>query len=104
MTKNLMGKTRKVENPYAIFTADGWEWRVLKSYQTDSRKPYARWFCAVKSPYTFGGWDMGDTYVGEVCRNGVLTFIDPDLLAAMGEQDYTGEFGNARLPGQKGVA
>ena len=40
--KNLMGKTRPVENPYA------------------------RWFCAVKSPNTYGSWEYGDTYAHDV--------------------------------------
>ena len=40
--KNLMNKTRPVENPYA------------------------RWFCAVKSPNTYGSWEYGDTYARDV--------------------------------------
>ena len=68
-----MGKMRKVDNPYEVWaTPDGsWEWRVLKKNQADDNKPYASWFCAVKSPYTFGGWDMGDTYVSEIKQNAV---------------------------------
>jgi hypothetical protein len=69
-SKNLCGKTRKVEDPYEIWIAvGGWEWRVLKKYQSpekEAENPYARWFCAVKSPYTYGSFDMGDVYVSDI--------------------------------------
>ena len=69
--KNLMNKTRPVENPYEIWVSpDGeWEWRVLKKWQKPSKEahnPFARWFCAVKSPNTYGSWEYGDTYAREV--------------------------------------
>lgn len=69
--KNECGKTRKVNEPYEVWIneATGWEWRILKKYQcpnTESENPYARWFCAVKSPATNGSYDMGDVYVTEI--------------------------------------
>jgi len=69
MAANTMGKTRDVNDPYEIYRAGGWEWRVLKKYQSpenEAKNQYARWFCAVKSPYTFSGYDMGDTYISDV--------------------------------------
>lgn len=66
MSKNLCAKTRPVEKPYEIWVAPGWEWRVLKKYQSPEKElsnPFARWLVAVKSPYTFGGWEFGDDYV-----------------------------------------
>jgi hypothetical protein len=70
MAKNTMLKTRSVDNPYEVYANEhGWEWRVLKKYQADDHKPYARWFCAVRSPYTFGSWDYGDVYAQEVLDN-----------------------------------
>ena len=71
MGKNLMGKSRKVDNPYEVYMDNGgWMvWRVLKKYQTpenEAKNQYARWFCAVKSPMTMGSYDMGDTYVSDV--------------------------------------
>jgi len=63
---NPCAKTRPISNPYEIWTAPGWEWRVLKKWQADDFKPYARWFCAVKSPFTFGDWELGDTYAANV--------------------------------------
>lgn len=66
--KNECLKERKVNNPYEIWTLpDGsWEWRVLKKWQVDDDEPYARWFCAVRSPMTYGQWEYGDVYVSEI--------------------------------------
>jgi len=68
-TKNTCAKSRPVTNPYEIWVEGGWEWRVLKKYQAphkEKENPYARWFCAVKSPYTFGSYDMGDVYCRDI--------------------------------------
>lgn len=75
-----MGKARPVSNPYLVYTNDsGWTWKVLKAYAADPNKPYARWFTAVSSPFTYGGYDMGDTYVADVVGYGHLTYRDPDV-------------------------
>jgi hypothetical protein len=67
---NPKGKTRKVDDPYETYYGAGdWEWRVLKHYQTadkERQNPYARVFCAVKSPFTFGSWEYGDTYCKDI--------------------------------------
>ena len=70
MAKNLCAKTRDIDNPYEVWQSyDGtWEWKVLKKWQINDDKPYARWFCAVKSPFTHGEYDMGDVYVSEIKR------------------------------------
>lgn len=73
---NPAGKTRKVEEPYEVWsTLDGtWEWRVLKKYQMPEREAkneYARWFCAVRSPMTYGAWEYGDVYVSDIKRYAV---------------------------------
>lgn len=74
--KNECGKTRKVNEPYEIWYIPGtvWEWRVLKKWQApdkEAKNQYARWFCAVKGDGTFGGYDMGDTYVNEIKRHAI---------------------------------
>jgi len=70
--KNLCLKTRPKENPYEIYRShDGWEWRVLKKYQADDSKPYARWLCFVTSPLCPYG-EYGDTYVSSVKTQGYL--------------------------------
>lgn len=78
---NPCGKTRPVEKPYEIWTSrDGsWEHRVLKKYQFDDNKPHARWFVAVKSPFTFGSWEYGDSYVKDVKSGNTRTYVDPTL-------------------------
>lgn len=69
-----MNKTRKVENPYEVYRSNllpDWEWRVLKKYQNpedEAKNEYARWFCAVKSPMTYGSWEYGDVYVREILK------------------------------------
>lgn len=79
--KNPCGKMRKVNEPYEIYrSADGWEWRVLKKNQNpdkEEQNPYATWFCAVKSPFTHGSYDMGDTYKSSVVTQGVQIEFDP---------------------------
>lgn len=71
MATNKCLKERKVENPYEVWkTTDGsWEWKVLKKWQADDDKPFARWFCAVSSPYTAGGFEYGDVYVSDIKEN-----------------------------------
>ena len=66
--KNQCLKKRKVDEPYEIWKSrcGTWEWRVLKKWQIDDNKPYARWFCAVKSPLTYGSFEYGDVYVSEI--------------------------------------
>jgi len=75
MTKNLCGKTRKTDDPYEIWAGPrGFEWRVLKKYQNaenEAKNAYARWFCAVKSNYTYGEFELGDVYVSEIKSMGV---------------------------------
>lgn len=78
MSKNLCGKTRPESKPYEVWEnkAAGWEWRVLKKYQSPDKEAgnqYARWFCAVKSPFTYGQFELGDVYVREITSQAVKT-------------------------------
>lgn len=83
MSKNTCAKSRPVERPYEVWrNLYGWEWRVLKKYQTpenEAKNQYARWFCAVKSPYTYGDFELGDTYVREVTGSATLVSTDYDV-------------------------
>jgi len=83
MVKNECGKTRKIDNPYEIWNGEnGFEWRVLKKYQNpenEIRNEYARWFCAVKSPFTYGEFEMGDVYRREIRMYGVKTYQDESI-------------------------
>ena len=90
MTKNMCGKTRKTDDPYEVWTgANGYEGRVLKKYQSPAREaenPYARWFCAVKSNFTYGSFELGDVYVSEIKAHGekvpteVIDFVREKLI------------------------
>lgn len=67
---NPYGKTRPVDNPYAVYTnRDGsWVWKILKVNQTPARavnNPYATAFCVVTSSFAPGG-DRGDTYLSDI--------------------------------------
>lgn len=68
--KNECGKTRPVSDPYEVWTNGNWTWKVLKKYQRpdlEAKNQYARWFCAVTSPYATD--ELGDVYVNEIKRN-----------------------------------
>ncbi len=91
--KNLCGKRRELANPYEVWRGtgifEGWEWRVLKKYQTPNKEkenPYARWLCAVRSPSTQGGWDMGDVYIKDVVNHAVKD-EDPAKITPLGERE-----------------
>ena len=46
----------------------------MKKYQRpdkEAENPHARWFVAAKSPYTYGSWEYGDTYVKDIMDYGV---------------------------------
>lgn len=81
MAKNRMAKTVKDSAPYAVFQSpDGWTWNVLKVWQADSTRPYARWFCKVVTPMTGRDGDLGDCYVSDVVGYARLTDWNHDLL------------------------
>lgn len=46
-----------------------WTWYVLKKWQNDDNKPYARWFCDVTSPIVGEDGEMGDCYVEEIKKH-----------------------------------
>jgi hypothetical protein len=72
--KNECGKMRGVNEPYEVWQsyAGDWEYRILKKYQCPDKEksnPFARWFTAVKTPYTQPRYDLGDTYISEIKKN-----------------------------------
>ena len=79
--KNQCGKLRKVGQPYEIWQSkDGrWEWKVLKKYQApenEIKNNFARWFCAVRSPFTYGSYEFGDTYIKDVVTGNKCVYRD----------------------------
>jgi hypothetical protein len=72
--KNLCAKTVKRENAYEVWEnvipmfdcpIGSWRWYVLKKWQIDDNKEYARWFCDVVTPICPDG-ELGDTYVADI--------------------------------------
>ena len=75
-SKNACGKRRDISHPYEVWeiVGQGWEWRVLKKYQSpkgESTNPYARWHCAVKSPWVTD-YELGDVYIHEIRGSGAI--------------------------------
>jgi hypothetical protein len=71
---NPCAKSRPVENPYEVWEGRGFEYRVLKKYQTpegEAKNPYARWYLATRSPFTYGQWEYGDGYAADIKRTAV---------------------------------
>ena len=68
--KNTQLKTREKSNPYEVWQAGDWTWNVLKKWQVDDNKLYARWYCFVTSPLCPEG-EYGDVYVKEIKDNAV---------------------------------
>lgn len=72
----LTKRAADAESPQAVFEGGGFEYRVLKTYQNDDSKDFARWFLATKSPYTYGSLELGDGYVRDVVLHAELTQVD----------------------------
>jgi hypothetical protein len=94
-TKNLLGKTRPQDKPYAIFKGYGFlgdtEMRLLKTYQRPDKEKtnrHARWFVAVKTDMTYGSFDLGDSYIEEATYGLTLTWADP-----LYKEQYQSELG-----------
>jgi len=68
--KNLCAKTVKREHAYEVWQAGDWTWYVLKKWQADDRKPFARWFCDVVTPICPNG-ELGDVYAADVMHYAV---------------------------------
>ena len=106
MAKNPFGKSRSTEQPYAIYAGYGpcgnTECRVLKTYQTvDNEKAnrYSRWFVAVSSDHTWGGFDMGDSYIKDATYGLRLVAAEPEWLREYGMSHlYQGDSLSLPLP------
>tara|TARA_R100001244_G_scaffold99830_1_gene74502 strand:+ start:242 stop:571 length:330 start_codon:yes stop_codon:yes gene_type:complete len=96
MAKNPLGKTRDVENPYAILEGNSpmvgkVEVRILKTYKLAKSEPgdqYARWFTAAKSDDTAGLWDYGDAYRADILAN----YLGARLFITYGGPEFCGVY------------
>lgn len=76
-------RTATIQEPHATYESGDWTWKVLKV--NAPKQPldthYISWFCAVQSPMTYGGWDMGDTYVTDVVNYATLVSATDEFKA-----------------------
>lgn len=67
--KNTCAKMIKLDkaetDAYEVWVCEDWTWYVLKKWQANDDKPFARWFCKVVTPMAPSG-DLGDVYVSEI--------------------------------------
>ena len=93
--KNLMGKSRKEDDPYLVFEGGPFgPTKVLKAWQTDHTKPFGRWFVAVNG-------DLGDSYTADILKYETLTFVDEKMFAsaddpAVAAREFVEELNEAR--------
>lgn len=87
--KNKCAKTRPKDRPYEVWKSfdEKWQWHVLKKWQANDDKPYARWFCLVKSPIMPEG-ELGDVYVKEIKDNASLIQSNYDEPATNNKPTY----------------
>ena len=83
MAKNTQGKTRDINKPYQVYLLGGWgETRILKHWSStegENKNPRSRVFCAVKTAFTHGGYDLGDVYVNEATKGELVYTQLPDM-------------------------
>ena len=82
--KNPCAKTVTRENAYEVWSDGSWTWYVLKKWQVDDDKPFARWFCKE-------GEMMFDHGFSKACPSGNI--MTEDKIWAKYKED---RHGNAR--------
>jgi len=71
----------KQNKPLEVWESpDGsWRWKVFRKYQkshTEAKNPYARWFCGVASPFTYGLYELGDVYARDITGSATLVYSE----------------------------
>ena len=82
MAKDLFGKTRNIDKPYAEYLVHDIIYRILKTYKMASNETghYDRWFTAGCSPMTNGNWEYGDMYKKDILKYGNLINAEKDWI------------------------
>lgn len=66
----------------------GWTWKVWKFYKRGTyleqrektiADQYGRVLVSAQSPFTHGGWEMGDSYYNDIRKDARLVSVDEDL-------------------------
>jgi len=80
MAKNIFGKTRDINKPYAEYLVGDIVYRILKTYKMakNENNKFDRWFTVGKSPMTFGEWEYGDMYKNDILKFGILVKCDDE--------------------------
>jgi len=84
MAKNPFGKTRSIDDCYAVYqnyypAMGDVEYRVLKTYKLSKNEDeYSRWLVAGKSEATYGRWEYCDMYRYEIEQFYHLVKCDPE--------------------------
>jgi hypothetical protein len=81
MKKLTTSQRIKQDKPIEIWenAARTWKWKVWRKYQkaaNEDKNQYARWFCTVTSPMTYGSGDMGDVYVADIKKYATQTYAE----------------------------
>jgi hypothetical protein len=77
--KNLMNKTRKIDNPYATFQNGSFVSHVIRAYST-KQDEFSRWYTVAKSDMTHGRYEEGDEYIKEITDNLELVYASPEFI------------------------
>jgi hypothetical protein len=87
----------KQDKPLQIFENEraGWKWKIWKFYKAPGKPlqaqidatladTYGRAFVGAKSPFTYGSYELGDSYYREIVQNAVLTYQEGESNASIG--------------------
>ena len=71
MAKNIFGKSRAIDKPYAIYRHAIGDYHILKTYKMakNETNKYDRWF-------VYCNGDYGDMYKNDIINNSVLIKAD----------------------------
>ena len=80
MAKNIFGKTRDINKPYAEYQAGNITYRILKTYKMANNETshYDILYTAAKSPMTYDQWEYGDMYKNDILKYGHLINAEKD--------------------------
>jgi hypothetical protein len=86
MAKNIFGKSRPINKPYAIYRNGIGDYQILKTYKMakNETNQYDRWF-------VYCNGDYGDMYKKDIVDNSILIQADTDWLNAYGTKQAKGE-------------
>ena len=81
MAKNIFGKSRSIDKPYAIYRNGIGDYHILKTYKMakNENHQYDRWF-------VFCNGDFGDMYKKDILEHSFLIKADSEWVNTYGEK------------------